>query len=208
MIRIEKKGKLSTVKTGKILCGFDAETDDPIIINGKTRAYLDSSLNKAEAQLKKEHRLPTTLLKHAQMSEEYKELYNLNSKSSPDNTMIVIYDKTDPKFAETFKGKEKLNMAIKLVSFLDLNKANKRPDGTEITGWNEFGIKKDDYLGMARYLISYEGIGMNEETLAIALKDKDYIGLGIETQGEAEYQKMLRKYGIKEDDSNESEANS
>ena len=191
MILKKKEGKLSTMKKAILLLGYNSEDNEPIMVNGKTRSFMDANLNKAEAELSKRYSLPTKALKIGQMSAEHRELYNLSAKSSETNTMIIVHDTENPKYVESQNKMFKMKLAIKVATYFDLDERNEYEDGTSVTGWNQFNLKKDDYLGMAEYLISEEGLGLSEEALNDVWTEINSMVDGLPTNGESIYKTML-----------------
>lgn len=191
MRKIKPTKKLSTVKRAILLLGYDGETNEPIMVNGKTRSYLDPNASKAEAELFKSLKLPKKALKVGHMTQEQKDLYSLNNKDNDASTLIMVHDTESPEYVKAQGELIKIRMAVKIVTFFDMDLHNEYEDGTKVTGWNEFNLKKGDYLGMAKYLIQDDGLALSEEHLNDLWAEIDNMRNGLETDGNSIYKTML-----------------
>lgn len=187
-----KKGK-DLIKRHVILCGFDNE-GDPILVNGRTRGFLDDNVIKAETEMYEEFQLPVQPKKVGQLTQAEKKLYDIRPENE-DIKIIMVYDESNPKVREAKEKTADILKAIKLVTHFDMDRKIEYEDGSTIDGWQFFKdtfdieIKKGSYYQLAKFLISNDGF--MDDAWNTIISDIKAMKSGLKTLGDIHYEDMI-----------------
>lgn len=181
--KFKVKNKINAVKQCIGILGTDSD-NDYIFINLKSRSYLDKTYNNILAQIKNNYKLPLKEKPVNRLSEIEKDIFELRREEDRKHKLILCYDTENPKYKEVENEIKKMEIIAHLVSFLDMDAIVENEEGKEINHWERFGIPKGDYLGLCKYLIAEDGLGLSEGSINLLSSEVMRMSSGEKTLGE------------------------
>lgn len=181
--KLKIKKNRNAIKNKIAVIGTDSE-NEYIFQHIKTRSFLDKTFNSIMSNVRQKYKLPKILKKSSQLSKDELKLFEISGIDLEDNKFVERYNTEDPKFKEVENEIKKLEIIAQIVSYFDMDAKIYDEDDNEMTYWEAYGVNKNDYLGLCKYLISEEGLGISEASLNIASSEIARLNSGEQTLGE------------------------
>ena len=175
--------KISSIKRSIALIGEDSD-GDYIFMNIKSKSFDDKNYNDLKSKIFKEIRLPVKEKRFIEMSEIEKDLYKLKKNEDSKNKLILCYDETNPKFVSIKSEIEKMEIVARLVTYFDMDALIEDEEGNEINNWQRFGIGKNNWFALCKYVMSEEGLGLSEGDMIQIQSEVNEMKIGRKTLGE------------------------
>ena len=201
--KMKANGKKSVTKSRIIFIG-ETQDFEPILMTTETKSVLDTSYNKAIADLYSEIKLPKKVKLLSQYTKDEKTLIE-SCDDADKSKMITLYDETHPEFVSKKAEVETLKTLILLASYFKMDALVEDENGKEITHWQDWGLDpKIGLLGVAKFLADKEnGLGLSDEEIGYITNEIDRMKKGQKTWGELLLEKTYEVESLKADATNE-----